>query len=318
MFCIREIRKVYDPSMDLRLLQTFIRIAELGSFGRASEVLNQTQPTVSRQIAALEEEVGSQLFMRHRHGVSLTQAGVLFRDHAMQALRMLDQAKAEITAQAQEPTGTVSLGLPPSLLTVLSGPVVERFAGRYPKVLLHVYEAISQGLEQLMLTQEVDLAVLISDRRPLRNVALSPLGIEPLMLAASTASRLDPTKPLGIEALSGLPLLFYRSPNYLRLLIESALRRRGLVFHVTVELETVPLMLELIERGAGYTVLPPSTIRGREARIKAAPIRGFSVTWTLGLNRDRANWPAVRALDAMIREQADTLIKKGAGKASRR
>ena len=303
--------------MDLRLLQTFIRIAELGSFGRAAEVLNQTQPTVSRQVAALEQEIGSRLFMRHRHGVSLTQAGVLFRDHAMQALRMLDQAKAEITAQAQEPTGTVSLGLPPSLLTVLSGPVVERFASRYPKVLLHVYEAISQGLEQLMLTQEVDLAVLISDRRPLRNVALSPLGIEPLMLAGSTASRLDPTKPLGIEVLSGLPLLFYRSPNYLRLLIESALRRRGLIFHVTVELETMPLMLELIERGAGYTVLPPSSIVGREASIKVAPIRGFSVTWTLGLNRDRANWPAVRALAGMIREQSNALIKAGAWKAVR-
>src|SRR5258706_5536703 len=99
--------------MDLRLLQAFIRIAELGSFGRAAEALNQTQPTVSRQIAALEQEVGGRLFMRHRHGVSLTPAGVVFRDHAMQALRSLDQARGDITAQAKEPTGTVSLGLPP-------------------------------------------------------------------------------------------------------------------------------------------------------------------------------------------------------------
>jgi DNA-binding transcriptional LysR family regulator len=119
-----------------------------------------------------------------------------------------------------------------------------------------------------MLTQQVDLAVLISDRRLLRNVRLSPLGIEPLMLAGPATSRLDPTKPVGIETMSGLPFLFYRPPNHLRLLIETALRRRGLVFHVKVELETLPLMLELIERGAGYTVLPPSTIVGRGARIK--------------------------------------------------
>jgi LysR family transcriptional regulator, nitrogen assimilation regulatory protein len=318
MFRIARIRISYERTMDLRLLHAFIRIAELGSFGRAAEALNATQPTVSRQITALEQEVGSRLFTRHRRGVSLTQAGVLFRDHAVAALRSLDQAKAEITAQAHEPTGTVSLGLPPSLLKVLSGPVVDRFARRYPKVLLHVYEAISQGLEELMLTQQVDLAVLISDRRLLRNVDLFPRGIEPLMLAGPTTSRLDPTKPVGIEALSGLPLLFYRPPNYLRLMVETALRRRSLVFHVTVELETMPLMLELIERGAGYTVLPPSTIAGRASRIKAAPIRGLSVTWTLGLNRDRASWPAVRALDVMIREQADTLIKNGTWKASRR
>src|SRR5271166_5882231 len=61
--------------MDLRLLHAFIRIAELGSFGRAAEALNATQPTVSRQITALEQEVGNRLFTRHRRGVSLTQAG---------------------------------------------------------------------------------------------------------------------------------------------------------------------------------------------------------------------------------------------------
>ena len=159
--------------------------------------------------------------------------------------------------------------------------------------------------------------MLISDRRLLRNVDLFPLGFEPLMLAGPTTSRLDPAKPVGIDALSGLPLLFYRPPNYLRLMVETALRRRSLVFHVTVELETMPLMLELIERGAGYTVLPPSTIVGR-VRASRQPQFMFFVTWTLGLNRDRANWPAVRALEAMIREQADTLIKNGAWKASRR
>jgi LysR family transcriptional regulator, nitrogen assimilation regulatory protein len=120
MFRIARIRIWYDRPMDLRLLHAFIRIAERGSFGGAAEALNATQPTVSRQITALEQEVGSRLFTRHRHGVSLTQAGVLFRDHAIAALRSLDQAKAEITAQAHEPTGTVSLGLPPSLLKVFS------------------------------------------------------------------------------------------------------------------------------------------------------------------------------------------------------
>jgi LysR family transcriptional regulator, nitrogen assimilation regulatory protein len=72
--------------MDLRLLQAFIRIAELGSFGRAAEALNQTQPTVSRQIAALEQEVGNRLFVRHRHGVSLTQAQCLHHHHLRDGL----------------------------------------------------------------------------------------------------------------------------------------------------------------------------------------------------------------------------------------
>ena len=309
---------MYDVRMDLRVLQAFIRVAELGTFGRAAAVLNQTQPTVSRQIAALERELGGALFTRHRYGVTLTAAGAVFRDRATQALRGLDQAKAELTAQGEEPSGTVSLGLPPSLLSVLSGPVVDRFGKTYPRVLLHVYEAISQGLEELMRSGEADVAVLIADRKVLRNVTLSPLATEPLLLVGPSRARLDPKKPVGIEALAGLPIVTYRQPNYLRLLAETALRKRKLAFNVAIELETLPLMIELIERGAGYGILPPSALARHGGRVATAPLRGLSVTWTLAVNRARAQQPAVRALAEMIRAQADTLIKDGAWKAWRR
>lgn len=304
--------------MDLRVLHAFIRVAELGSFGRAAVVLNQTQPTVSRQMAALERELGAAVFVRHRYGVTLSPAGAVFRERALQALRDLDQAKAELTAQVEEPSGTVSLGLPPSLLSVLSGPVVERFARTYPRVLLHVDETISQGLEELMRSGEADVAVLIADRKVLRNVALSPLAVEPLMLAGPLGAKLDMKKSIGTEALAGLPMVTYRAPNYLRLLTETALRKRKLDFNVAFELETLPLMIELIERGAGYSVLPPSALVRHSDRISAAPLRGMAVTWTLAVNRTRAQQPAVRALADMIRVQADSLIKDGAWKVWRR
>ncbi|MGH6725478.1 MAG: LysR family transcriptional regulator [Pseudolabrys sp.] len=300
--------------MDLRVLQAFIRVAELGSFGRAASVLNQTQPTISRQMAALERELGGTLFTRHRRGVTLSAAGAQFRDRALQALRGLDQAKAELTAQAEQPSGTVSLGLPPSLLTVLSGPVADRFVKAYPRVLLHVYETISQGLEELMRSGEADVAVLIADRKVLRNVALTPLAVESLVLAGPQNAPFERNKPIGVEALAGLPLLMYRPPNYLRLLVETALRKRGLPFNVAIELETLPLAIDLVERGAGYTVMPPSSLAGTQRRIVTAPIRGMAVTWTLAVNRDRAQQPAARALAAAIRAQADTLIKKGVWK----
>ena len=188
--------------------------------------------------------------------MTLNPAGAQFRDRALQALRGLDQAKAEFSAQAEEPSGTVSIGLPPSLRALLSGPVLERFAKAHPRVLLHVHETIAQGLEELMRTGEADLAVLIGDRKVLRNVALTPLAIDPLLLAGPPGARLDPSKPVGIEALAGLPLLTYRPPNYLRLLTEAALRKRSLAFNVAVEMETLPLMLEMVERGVGYTLLP--------------------------------------------------------------
>ncbi|HEY1475139.1 MAG TPA: LysR family transcriptional regulator [Pseudolabrys sp.] len=299
--------------MDLRILQAFIRVAELGSIARAAFVLNQTQPTISRQIAALERDLGGTLFVRNRRGMTLNPAGVQFRERAMQALRGLAQAKAEFTAQTQEPSGTISIGLPPSLRAVLSAPVLERFAKAHPRVLLHVYETIAQGLEELMRSGEADLAVLIADRKVLRNVALTPLALDPLLLAGPPGARLDPNKPLGIEALAGLPLLTYRPPNYLRLLTEAALRKRALAFNVAVEMETLPLMLELVERGVGYTLLPKSGV-SPGSRIALAPLRGMAVTWTLAVNRERARRPAVRAFAEMIRAQSGALLAQGVWK----
>src|SRR5262249_45643931 len=151
-------------------------VAELGSVARAATVLNQTQPTISRQIAALEGEVGGQLFIRHRRGMNLSPSGEQFLNAALQALRNLDQATAQFSAHAQPPAGPVSLGLPPSLLALPSGPVVDRFVKTYPRVLLHVFEAISQRLEELMRSGEADVAVLLAERKTLRNVAITPLG----------------------------------------------------------------------------------------------------------------------------------------------
>ncbi len=304
--------------MDLSVLKAFLRVAEFGGVARAASVLNQTQPTISRQIAALEQEVGGPLFIRHRRGMSLSPGGQHFRDQVQQVLRGLDQAKAEFAAQAEEPAGSISLGLPPALLKVISGPVVDHFAKKYPRVLLHVFEAISQGLEEIMRSGEADVAVLLADRNVLRHVTLTPLGVEQLTLVGPRDARLDPKKSVGFEALTGLPLLTYRPPNYLRLLSESGIRKQGLTFNAAIELETLPLMVELIERGTGYSILPRSAVARSAGRIAMAPLRGMSVTWTLAVNRERAQVAAVRALTALIRSQADTLIKEGIWKKAAR
>ena len=113
------------------------------------------------------------------------------------------------------------------------------------------FEAISQGLEELIRSGEADVAVLLADRKVLRNAALTPLGVEQLMVAGPRGARLDLKKPVSFEALAGMPLLTYRPPNYLRLITEAGLRKQGLAFNIAIELETLPLMIELIERGAG-------------------------------------------------------------------
>src|SRR5689334_20427324 len=129
--------------MDAQSLRCFLRIAELGSFGRAAQVLNLTQPTLSRRIALLERELRAQLFVRHQRGISLTPAGQTLSTRALSVVRQLDELQEDVATLDREPSGSVALGLPPSLVGVINGPLVEMYCRKFPRVNLFIHEGIS-------------------------------------------------------------------------------------------------------------------------------------------------------------------------------
>ena len=107
--------------MDIRQLRTFVHVAELGSFSKAADRLHIAQPALSRQIRLLESELKAALFIRHGRGVRLTDAGTLFLDRASGILRQIEQARADVAAEAGDVSGEVSIGVPPSVGIVLTG-----------------------------------------------------------------------------------------------------------------------------------------------------------------------------------------------------
>lgn len=299
--------------METRTLANFLKVAEIGSISAAAESLNIAQPVLSRQIAGLEHELDAKLFERHGRGVTLTEAGAVLRERAAAILGQLEQARHEVSATATEPTGTVSLGLPPSMLYVLSGPVVAAYSQRYPKVALRVYEGVSQYLEEWLVSGQTDLSLLISGLRPLRNVAMTPLVSEDIYLVGPPDAGLDPAQPVPIEEVAQLPMVMFAPRNHLRWRAETELARRGLALDIAVEVEGNEVMLDLVHRGLGYTLQPFCGIqeRLRTGRLSGAPVEDMSVTWTLGVSQARPNAPAVRELERMVREAVDERVDSG-------
>ncbi|HEX3996714.1 MAG TPA: LysR family transcriptional regulator, partial [Acetobacteraceae bacterium] len=102
--------------MNLQDLEVFMEIATLGGFNRAATHLHVAQSALSRRVARLEYEIGTPLLIRNKQGVQLTPAGAILLERSQSLLRHFDQVEAEIKAEASEPRGEVTLGLPPSLL----------------------------------------------------------------------------------------------------------------------------------------------------------------------------------------------------------
>jgi len=259
--------------MDLRQLRTFIHVAELGSFSKAAERLHIAQPALSRQIRMLEAELEAPLLVRHGRGVRLTDAGSLFLDRAAAILRQVEQARADVAAEAGEVSGEVSIGLPPSVGFVLTGPLVADFRSTFPKVKLRIVEGVGGFVHEWMMGGRLDMGVLYHPGSP-RNLETAPLWSEDLHLIGPASAKLSPSKPVPLATLAGHPLILPSVGNGLRGLLERHAARHDFALRIEIEADAMRIQKDLTARDLGYTVLPFAAVRPEveAGHLSAAPI----------------------------------------------
>lgn len=295
--------------MDVRQLEYFVRIANSGGFNRASAQLRVAQSALSRQVRQLEEELGVALFVRNGRGVQLTPAGELMLERAEFLLRQFRQTREEVAAQADQPRGELALGMPPSLRTMIAGPLLAEFRLLYPAVFISAWESTSMVVRDLVLAGKVDLAVFGTvDSEPI--LETQPLFRDDMFVVGSPSSELGAT--IDLPRLSELPLILTSGPNSLRLLVENAAARRNLRLKVAMEANSVPLMIDLVRSGVGHAVLPYSALRQlvEEGQIAAARVRNLSYAWIIANSRERPLSAAARRMREMLRVRAVRLIEK--------
>jgi LysR family nitrogen assimilation transcriptional regulator len=285
--------------LEVRILEYFLRVVELGSINRAAAELHLSQPSLSRWLSLLEREVGTPLLIRTRQGIRVTDAGRLLVDRSAPVLRQIELLVGEVGAKAR---AQIALGMPTSMQRLITGPFVQQIAGDNPEMSLRVYEGINPTLRAWMEEGLLDAAIVaLSERVPDRFDTV-PLVREQLVLVGSRAAALRLDQPIAIPELGDIELIQPGQENLVRKQIESELRRRGHDYHGRIEAETVPLCLELTRLGVGYTVLPGCAVAGRldSAELTAAPIDGMFLTWAMRVNRARDHSTAVRLVTSSL------------------
>ncbi|CAO3431423.1 LysR family transcriptional regulator [Azospirillum doebereinerae] len=256
--------------MELLELRYFVQVADLGSFSKASVKLGITQPALSRQVQKLEHELRTSLFYRHGRGVSLTQPGRKLYDVVRHLLGALAEIKEEIQDQSERLTGSVTLGLPPSICATLGAPLARRFHENYPDATLRIHEVFSGTLLEWVESGRLDLAVLYDARRG-RSMLSSPLLVENLMLiqsakdAAGNEIGIIDDGPVPVAMLGDLTLVLPGLENGLRRVVDAAVRRADIDLQVDMEIDSVTAIKQLVEEGMGSTILPFGAVH-REVR----------------------------------------------------
>ena len=252
------------PSMEIKQLRYFVKVAELSSVGKASDLLNIAQPTLSRQIRALEHELKTNLFARDGRGVRLTVLGRRFLEHARGILHAADTAMDALNEEKSVYQGKVVVGMTPSIGRRLIPDYVERFAERFPKASLAVVEGYSQPLVEQVVMGKLDFAILLNPSAS-PNLVIDPVGVEALYLIGSAPVG-DDVESVTLSSIAGLQLIMPHTLHTIRPLLEYEAARLGVMLNIAFEIDSVRSISELVQKGRFHTVMPLDSMRGGEGQ----------------------------------------------------
>lgn len=297
--------------MDLRQLEYFVAVTEQGSFSRAAASLNLAQPSVSRQVALLEEELGQRLLERTGRGVTPTPAGHALLAHARVMLNAASQALSDLKEMHAEPVGRVVVGLPNRVAMGLSVALMKEFRQRFPNALLSIVEGLSLSLREGMIAGRIDLGLLF-DPAPTPLLSYEQLMRERMMLVAPKAYRLP--EQVALSTLANFPLVLPGSHNPIRTLVDAVLLPRRIVLNVVAEVGAVHTALTVVEEGLACSILPDSALHlsRRPDEIQAAPIGPPAIRNQLVLAIPRAR-PATRLVAETAKLLRELDFRNGGG-----
>ena len=246
--------------MDLKQLEYFSRVAELGSFTRAAYILGIAQPALSRQVRLLEVELRQALLLRNGRGVTTTEAGKLLLEHCRGILHQVALAREELGSVRGALAGHVSIGLPPSLSKLIAVPLIKAFRAQLPQAQLTLTEGFSVPMVEGLRAGRMDIALLYNPT-PAPDLEISVLHEEALVLISAKGTLTTSKTNIGLAAVAALPLIIPSRPNAFRILIDSEMMRIGYKPNITLEIDGLNAILDLVKEGLGHAVLPAYTLR---------------------------------------------------------
>jgi LysR family nitrogen assimilation transcriptional regulator len=251
--------------MELKQIESFVRVAELGSFTKAALVLNMPQPLLSRHVRQLEVELHQNLLMRNGRGVTVTEAGLVMLEHGRGILHQVAVAQEELGSVRGALAGRVSIGLPPSLSKLVTVPLTISFRQALPHAQLSLTEGFSVLMVESLRAGRLDMAVLYNPP-PSPDLDMKVLHEDALILIAGkkkTSSKAGSAlkATMSLAELAKLPLIVPSRPNAFRLLIDTELQRVQCKPNIVLEIDGLNAILELVKEGLGYAVLPAYTLR---------------------------------------------------------
>lgn len=274
--------------MELRQFKYFVAIVDCGSLSRAAQQLYIAQSALSKQMAELEAELDTQLLLRSRSGVEMTEAGKVFYEYAQGINKQVGDARTAVHVAAHTVSGTVVAALPQSVSPMMALPLMRAAARRYPDVVLHLNEELTGNMTDQLLRGRVDMAVF-SPTMPKEDIAFTPIVQEDFVLLESPQGK-NPLPPgdVSVEQATARPLVWPANAHghCTRWLVDAGLEAAGHPpAQVAAEINSVYTLKAAVEAGLGPTIMPLGLAQREvsEGRLVAHRVTSVNLHRVLGL-----------------------------------
>ncbi|MFD1954383.1 LysR family transcriptional regulator [Paenibacillus thailandensis] len=270
--------------MDIRHLKYFAAVAEHGSFTKAAEELHITQPTLSKMVKLLEQELDAELFDRSGKRIELTDAGRTILRSSLQIIHAMDNMTMELQEVFKLERGTIRLGLPPMIGGKFFASIIEKFHARYPKVEIKVVEVGGKPIEADVESGLLDAGIIILPVESANLFHLQPLLEEKLMVVTDTGHRLAGNKQVTLTDLADESFILFIPDFRLHHLIKDACLETGYQPKVVFESSQWDFMTEMVAARFGITLLPETVCRSLDpARFAIIDLDHTTLRWRLAM-----------------------------------
>jgi LysR family nitrogen assimilation transcriptional regulator len=293
--------------MDLKQLDYFVHVAELGSFSKASSLLSIAQSALSHKVRQLEVELKQTLLHRNGRGVTPTDAGKRLLVHARGILMQVARTHDQLAELGESPSGHLTVGLPVTMAKLLTLPLIRSFRAGFPNASIGIMEGLSASIVEWISTGRVDIGMVFNPA-PSPSIEITPVHEEPMYLVSRLAAGAARLAPLKLKELPNYPLIIPSRPNANRMRIEAQLAYFGLKPSIAFEIDGIASILEMVREGFGSAALPVTSLRayGLEKAFAMRPIVSprLLIQISLVISAQRLTTPLTKQALALIRATA--------------
>ncbi len=301
-FELRTARELIDS----RRLLYFYHVAKTGRFTAAEATLNIAQSALSRQLRQLEEDLGVQLFNRTGHGVRLTHYGQILLKHAELILQNMASTIEDLDDARHQPQVNVGIAAPPSFMATYMPDIILGFMDAKPDARIRAVEASTGGVYTLLANEEVDLAIVLEPVNKSR-LTLRKLSKENMYVMAAPNHPIADQEYVPRRQLKELSLVWPASLYGSRAILSKYLEGADMQLRSQVEVDSLPLMRQLVMKRPLCTILPRSACRAEleDGSLISRPLRpSLSRTLYIASLKDR---PISDSMQAVIEQIVSTI-----------